>query len=92
MDGLRAAARILFNLKRTEFMNEAQARSDSQGCKRRVEMSECGATLDVDMILSHSEGEEETDGGEVWGRLFPLGKGFVAQGVSLSHEHQCLCS
>jgi serine/threonine-protein kinase Chk2 len=42
-------------------------------------MSECGATLDVDMILSHSEGEEETDGGEVWGRLFPLGKGFVAQ-------------
>lgn len=46
-------------------------------------MTECGATLEVDMIPSHSEeeGEEEADSGEVWGRLFPVGKGFVAQGV-----------
>lgn len=46
--------------------------------------SQCGATLDIDMVPSHSEeeGEEETDGGDVWGRLFPVEKGFVAQGVS----------
>ena len=43
---------------------------------------ECAATLDVDMVLSHSEEEGETDGGAVWGRLFPVGKGFVAQGAS----------
>lgn len=49
-------------------------------------MTECGATLEVDMIPSHSEeeGEEETDSGEVWGRLFPVGKGFVAQGMCVN--------
>lgn len=67
-------------------------------------MTECGATLEVDMIPSHSEeeGEEETDSGEVWGRLFPVGKGFVAQGVceyisdpsysSTSSTYQSLCT
>lgn len=45
-------------------------------------MSECGATLEVDMCLSPSEEEEEGEGREVWGRLFPVGKGLVAQGVS----------
>ena len=49
----------------------------------RATMEECGPTLDVDMMPSHSEGEdtEETDSAEVWGRLFPVGKGFVAQGT-----------
>ena len=39
---------------------------------------DCPATLPVD-----ERGEDEPDGGEVWGRLFPLGKGFVLQGMAV---------
>ena len=44
-------------------------------------MADQPATLDVDMMPFPSDGDEESDSGEVWGRLFPVGKGFVAQGV-----------
>ena len=45
---------------------------------------DCAATLDVDMVQSPSEeeAEDETDSAEVWGRLFPIGKGFVPQGMT----------
>ena len=41
---------------------------------------ECAPTLDV--VDGPFEEEEESEGErpEVWGRLFPLDKGFVAQG------------
>ena len=43
---------------------------------------DCAPTLDVvDGPFEEEEEEEaEEDRPEVWGRLFPLGKGFVAQG------------
>lgn len=40
-------------------------------------------TLDVSDGITSGEdegGEEEVDGPGAWGRLFPLGNGFVAQG------------
>ncbi len=39
-------------------------------------------TLDVSDSSPYEEdgGEEEVDGPGVWGRLFPLGTGFVSQG------------
>lgn len=44
---------------------------------------DCAPTLDLDMVdgpVEEEEEEAEEDRPEVWGRLFPLGKGFVAQG------------
>ena len=62
-------------------------------------MSECAATLEVNSMQFPSEEEEEDEeepGGEVWGRLFPLGRGFIQQGVfstppTTTHPHlMCL--
>ena len=47
-------------------------------------MADLPQTLESDLMQSPSEGEDEADGGVAWGRLFPMGRGFVPQGVSKS--------
>ena len=42
---------------------------------------ECAPTLDMVDGPFEDEEESEEERPEVWGRLFPLGKGFVAQGA-----------
>ena len=42
---------------------------------------DCAPTLDVvDGLIEEEEEEAGEDRPKVWGRLFPLGKGFMAQG------------
>ena len=46
---------------------------------------DCAPTLDlVDGLIEEEEEEAGEDRPKVWGRFFPLGKGFVAQGKTNS--------
>ena len=50
---------------------------------------DCAPTLDV-VDGPYEDEEEEGESPEIWGRLFPLNKGFVAQGTQQNHCHRLL--
>ena len=54
---------------------------------------DCAPTLDVvDGVVEDEEEEVGEDRTNIWGRLFPLGKGFVAQGKANTTRMIMMCS